>query len=360
MRGLKLGLIAKFTLSVFVTLIISVIALSFSHVQIERLRAEAEIINKGKALARNLAYNSEYGILSGNTEILNRLAKNAMEEDVIYVQILDNQGNILAQEQRPSSEARMFNLEVPVISLELKRPAEEIGLEPLAPAKAELKENRIGTVKIEISLARVSAMVNQLLGLIWGAALTIMLIGLLSIALSTRVLLTAPLKQFVAGTQKIARGDLIYRVKIESRDEIGELAASFNTMTAELSKARAELLGYAQGLEAKVAERTRSLETAVSTLKETTTELAAAKTGLEQKVAERTAELQKERTSLEEKVKERTKELQTAKGDLEAKVAELEEFYKLAIGRELKMIELEKEANRLLTEAGQPEKYKVV
>jgi len=49
-----------------------------------------------------------------------------------------------------------------------------------------------------------------------------------------------------------------------------------------------------------------------------------------------------------------TRKMQQA---LETKLAELEEFHDLAIGRELKMIELEKEINRLLQELGREPKY---
>lgn len=45
-------------------------------------------------------------------------------------------------------------------------------------------------------------------------------------------------------------------------------------------------------------------------------------------------------------------------GQLNEKVKELEEFQSLAVGRELKMTELEKEINDLLAKLGQPPKYK--
>lgn len=361
MKGIKLGLILKFTLSISVTLIISVLALISFDVQIERLRAETEIKNKGATLAHDLAANSEYGILANNTESLGRLVEGAMQEDVVYVQIRDNQGKVLAKAQRAGAgpaDYRVLAFEAPVVSLGLKRPAEEIGLEPFAPAKAGAKEeSRVGTVRVGISLARVDIMIRQLLGLIWGTALAVMLAGILVLTVLTRIFLIHPLAQFVAGTKKIAQGDLVYRVKIESRDEIGELASSFNAMTNDLSQAREQLVGYTKELEKKVAERTEALETTVSELKQTTAELAAAKTDLEKKVAERTEELEKERLSLEEKVKERTKDLESAKNDLEDKVAELEEFHDLTVGRELKMIELEKETDALLRELGRPPKY---
>jgi methyl-accepting chemotaxis protein len=362
MKGFKLGLIVKFALSVSAALILSVLALSYFNVQIEKLRAEMEIKNKGLTLARNLAYNSEYGILSNNIESLNRLVQGAMEDDVVYVLILDNQGKVLASAQRSKQEAaaaKGFDFEVPVVSLKLQRPAEEIGFEPFVPAKAALvkEESKIGAVRLGISLARVNLIVRQLIGLIWVTALAVMLAGVFSLALLTRIFLINPLSQFVAGTKKIAQGDLVYRLKIESRDEIGALANSFNAMTSELGKAQEELLVYTKELELKVAERTKALETTVAELKQTTFELAAAKTGLEKKVAERTEELEKERASLEEKVKERTKDLEAAKGDLEKNVAELKEFHDLTVGRELRMIELEKEINVILRALGRPPKY---
>ena len=55
------------------------------------------------------------------------------------------------------------------------------------------------------------------------------------------------------------------------------------------------------------------------------------------------AEIKKFQESLEEQVKERTKELQD-------KIRELEKFQKITVGRELKMIELKKEIERLKNE----------
>ena len=287
-----------------------------------------------------------------------------MKEDVVYVQIIDNQGKVLAAAQNnaavsgTAANASVVDFEVPVISLGIKRPAEEIGLEPFAAAKAAPKQvSKIGAIRLGISLARVNTIVSQLLGLIWGTALVVMLIGILSLTLLTRLFLIRPLGQFAAGTRKIAQGDMVYQVKIESRDEIGELASSFNAMTKELSQAREQLMGYTKELEWKVAERTQTLETTVAELKQTTFELAAAKTGLEQKIAERTDELVRARVGLEEKVKERTKDLEAAKNDLEKKVAELKEFHDLTVGRELKMIDLEKENDALFRELGRPPKH---
>jgi hypothetical protein len=46
--------------------------------------------------------------------------------------------------------------------------------------------------------------------------------------------------------------------------------------------------------------------------------------------------------------------------EVKRNVEELEQFSKLAIGREIKMIQLKEEINELLDQSGQGEKYEIV
>ncbi|MDA0335259.1 MAG: ATP-binding protein [bacterium] len=48
--------------------------------------------------------------------------------------------------------------------------------------------------------------------------------------------ITAPLLRLVAGTHEVARGDLEYQIQVSSRDEIGQLMASFNHMIAAIKE----------------------------------------------------------------------------------------------------------------------------
>ena len=73
-----------------------------------------------------------------------------------------------------------------------------------------------------------------------------------------------------------------------------------------------------------------------------------AKTILEIKVAARTRELRELAERREEIIRERTKEIQE-------RVEELERFQRLTVGRELKMVELKKEIEKLEKEL---KKYK--
>ena len=69
-----------------------------------------------------------------------------------------------------------------------------------------------------------------------------------------------PVKKLTAGTERLAHGQLGYQLDIVSRDELGELALSFNQMSRQLREAREETDAWAQTLEARVEEKTRELK----------------------------------------------------------------------------------------------------
>jgi two-component system NtrC family sensor kinase len=71
--------------------------------------------------------------------------------------------------------------------------------------------------------------------------------------------ITRPLAVMVEATDRIAQGDLSHRVEGTGRDEIGQLAHSFNRMTEDLSAAREDLTQWGRTLERRVEERTRQL-----------------------------------------------------------------------------------------------------
>ncbi len=84
----------------------------------------------------------------------------------------------------------------------------------------------------------------------------ILLVGILFFIASS---ITNPLRRMVAATNQIAQGDLNQHVRLDSRDEIGQLAQSFNQMTERLKAANENLIQWGKTLEKRVEERTREL-----------------------------------------------------------------------------------------------------
>ena len=146
------------------------------------------------------------------------------------------------------------------------------------------------------------------------ASALIALIGALITAILSRRFLRN-LKPILLAATEVAKGNTGVRAKIKGRDEIGNVALMFNQMLDSVEQTGREL-------------------------NDAQTKLRSANTDLEQRVKERTGELEQLKTNLEQTIMERTKEMKE-------KIDELEKFKKLTVGRELKMIELKKEIERL-------------
>jgi len=71
-----------------------------------------------------------------------------------------------------------------------------------------------------------------------------------------------PLKDLESGADKLASGDLENMIPVRSRDEFGQLAKSFNSMTGALRKSHDQLEDWNRTLEQKVEEATRELHKA--------------------------------------------------------------------------------------------------
>jgi two-component system NtrC family sensor kinase len=68
-----------------------------------------------------------------------------------------------------------------------------------------------------------------------------------------------PLRALKAGTERVAKGELGFQIPVNSHDEIGDLATSFNGMSSRLQLAQAEITAWARTLEDRVDEKTREL-----------------------------------------------------------------------------------------------------
>ena len=88
--------------------------------------------------------------------------------------------------------------------------------------------------------------------------LGVFLVLLLSFFITTGII--RPLREMVWATRKIAEGDLSLELSISSKDEIGQLAESFNHMLIRLKQARRELEDYGRTLEEKVERRSQQLK----------------------------------------------------------------------------------------------------
>lgn len=68
-----------------------------------------------------------------------------------------------------------------------------------------------------------------------------------------------PIRSLVQGTKQVIKGNLDCHVSIAQRDEVGELAESFNSMIDEIKRYREQVENHSRSLEDTVRERTEEL-----------------------------------------------------------------------------------------------------
>jgi two-component system NtrC family sensor kinase len=71
-----------------------------------------------------------------------------------------------------------------------------------------------------------------------------------------------PVKALERGTERLAAGELGYQIDVRSKDEIGDLAHSFNEMSTQLQAEHNQYLAWTQTLEARVEQKTTELKRA--------------------------------------------------------------------------------------------------
>ncbi len=100
-----------------------------------------------------------------------------------------------------------------------------------------LDKGKIGTVVIGLSDIVIRDEIMSLITIIVPITLVFLGISIIgSVVLATYTI--RPIKALARGTEIIGTGNLDYRIEIDSRDELGQLAREFNQMTAQIKEAK--------------------------------------------------------------------------------------------------------------------------
>ncbi len=95
-----------------------------------------------------------------------------------------------------------------------------------------------------------------------GFSLGFIALAALCVGLFVHRLVYAPLRDLETGARRLSAGNLEQPIPVRSADEFGQLAASFNAMTAALRNSQSELREWGRTLEQKVEQRTKELRIA--------------------------------------------------------------------------------------------------
>ncbi|MBW8010419.1 MAG: response regulator [Chloroflexi bacterium] len=232
-----------------------------------RARYSAEVLQDLVAEKNNLAGQGSFGVLFDEHHI--HLA-HGVEPQVNYLPIITFDDALVAElrdnQRLPDIlDEDLFIMELTKLETHLSNPEEERFFEAEDVATGELvnqvaiaaMENQPWLVTFfqpqEIFLAPVQAQTNN----------TLLLLGLFAvaavlIAFAIGQLLGRPIIKLTGTVSQFAEGNLEARSEIESEDEIGVLAKSFNSMAEQLGNSLTGLENRQVELESEISERQRA------------------------------------------------------------------------------------------------------
>lgn len=287
MNNLKLR--TKFVIPTSLLLTASILVISIFLINRQSDSYLRELENSGETMIRILANNAESGVIfEAKEELQEMLSLLSQIRDVKYAAITAKSGDLLAE------------VGTPVYGLQILRPLDhsELGDElgsyfyirdsagneymelnyPIQTRKQSIERENLGiTSGFDASIGQYFVTeeignLRLLLGMetvnksIAESTQTAVMITLLVAVLSILTLtffirfVTKPLKMLVDITDKVSRGDLSQKVDLDQKDEIGQLAKTFNQMISSLRQSRDEIEEYNRNLEQKIIERTLELE----------------------------------------------------------------------------------------------------
>ena len=199
-------------------------------------RLEDEIKKRGFAIARHLADASVTPILTENTIglqlFVNSYLKN--EEDIRFIYIVTPNKDILVHTFGKIFPYDLLEMAARATDTDANRPTvlrSEEGL--LYDLPAMIQDGELGTVHIGISEAAVRNNQKFILEHVFFYLAAVLLLGII-VAFWFATTITRPIAALSEAVIKVGRGELDGLIEIDTQDEIGQLAAAFNTMTENL------------------------------------------------------------------------------------------------------------------------------
>jgi two-component system NtrC family sensor kinase len=295
---MTLGTQIRFSLSfkLIVCLVVSLAALfslfGFVNLRLQRQHSEDLVLHSADRVSDIILRSTRYQMLRNDREALYQVISTiGSEPGIRRVRIFNEEGRISfstdasevntfvdkraeacygchAQEQpltkldRPD-RARIFTEPNGQRVLGVIRPIENEPTCSNASCHAHPPQRRIlGVIDADLSLATVDKqLAEHQKQLVRFTALAFVVISLVSVAF-VFVVVRRPVRELTAGTQRLAEGDLEHRLPVRASDELGELAASFNKMAADLARAHDELTSWNRMLEERVEQKTGELKRA--------------------------------------------------------------------------------------------------
>jgi putative nucleotidyltransferase with HDIG domain len=303
-----------FLLATSLTLGLSAFCLLYFPARLEHhlSRDIVDIISNTTSVA-SLGLSTE--LQAGDKAAMERVLKASCERTggIEYAVLEDDSGLVLASSNRDIAERDMYREIDPI----QPPPGRRTVYRTKTPVMAD--DRVLGNLFLGFAFKGLIAETTREKGAITLVCLAILFIGGLLVFLFSG-LITRPVVLVTRTAEKIAKGDLKQRANVYSRDEMGVLARTFNTMVDGLEKALREMEGINKSLEDMMRAKSLEIEKEIAERRRVEKELRLAKDELEHRVEKRTEELYK----VNEELSGRVIETRRAEDQLQSTLERLE------------------------------------
>lgn len=278
---MKFGLTTKFNLLSLSLILATAIGLGLFVVQHNTANNYRDLIQRGTTTAAMVAQNIEYSLYTENQEALRRIVDSVrLDPDVAYIIVFSAGGKALATSATGSglvgqvSTLPSWASQETMVRTFSDQSDPSSYVDVLAPVLTRAKPlvndlfsdtdqaQVLGYVRLGLGQRRLDVEVRDFLAWLSMVVGVILLVGLtITVVLTNRI--TNPIRQLVGATHSLTEGQLDTQVIVNSRDEVADLADSFNIMADRLRVSREDIRQHQQRLEYEVAQRTADLSHAL-------------------------------------------------------------------------------------------------
>jgi signal transduction histidine kinase len=268
----QLGIRARITMLAVLPVVFASVLIASILVRDRLVAEERQLVYLGGLLARQIASNAEFGLFSGNRELLESIAGSALaERSVVLVVIRDARGDAvvaLGDQRRVRRAHPLATIEEGELWVDdrvqinrlVRRSASDVFDELFASSPVD-EEPAIGAVELSLSLDALRRDARAFMA--WSATIAIVVV-LFSMVLALRFgeSLVGPLRRLGGAIERIGSGDFGARVPPEGGDDMRQLADGVNRMAERLGASRTELERRVDEATAELVQKKREAELA--------------------------------------------------------------------------------------------------
>ena len=266
---------AKLFSAVLIVLLLNLAALGYVNVRLERKHFESMRRDSAQRMSDTIRRSTTYTMLRNDRDALRQIVSTiGRDPNIVSLRILDASARVRLSTHEQEIGRIMFDRR-PIPAVQRSDIFTEHGTRVLgvvtpilnapgcssASCHAHAPEQKVlGLLDVDLSLAGADADLRQASVQFAAASAVAILLTLATIGALVLRLGHRPVAALRVATKQIGSGRLGVQIPVETDDELGALAQSFNRMSSQLRDANEEITASAAMLERRVEEKTAQLQ----------------------------------------------------------------------------------------------------